>query len=227
MANILQFGDSWGVTTCNLPDCELTTEYYFLGRGHTVFNKSWGGCPNGMQLDFAEGFLKHSTVKVDLVIWFHTEVFRDFPCSRNNQYAMDFGPPRDLEHILDWLAEHYYAQAQRLKQLQPKAKWAIIGGHGPVRPRQRHLLEFADYIVDDWRSEIVGYKLPECHTMENVDYLWSMKDSLNLDQIQAELDKRELIRGATQDRSLFFDTVHPSIPVVHQMNLRLQERFDL
>ena len=227
--NILILGDSWGVTENSQPRRQDWPEYYFMRRGHTVFNKCWGGAWNLVQLGFGDAFLRECPYPIDLVIWYHTEVFRDFARPPwEDRYKSEFGEPRDLVHLLDWQAERTYQLAHEAKLASPATQWAIIGGGGPVVQSQRSRLEWADLLIDDWKSEIVGEQLPECHFMQFYDYIWQWRETLGMDAVQAELDKRQYILEAmARDRSLFWDRIHPAHRPVLAMNLRLQEWFDL
>lgn len=229
MANILILGDSWGVTENSQPNRRDWPEYYFMRRNHTVFNRCHGGEWNLVQLGFGDAFLHECPYTIDLVIWFHTEIFRDFArLPWEERYITEFGPPRDLEHILDWQAERTYKIATLAKEASPTTQWAIIGGGGPVRKSKRHLLEWADLIIDDWKSEIVGEPLPECHFMQFYDYIWKWRETLGMDAIQHELDKRQYHMDLMfRDRSRFWDGVHPAHAPVMALNQRLQEHFNL
>lgn len=229
MARILILGDSWGVTENSQPDRRDWPEYYFMRRGHTVFNRSHGGEWNLVQLGFGDAFLRECPYPIDLVIWYHTEIFRDFArLPWEERYISEFGEPRDLEHVLDWQAERTYRIATEAKQASPETQWAIIGGGGPVRQRHRNLLEWADLIVDDWKSEICGEQLPECHFMQFYDYIWRWRDSLGMDAVQRELDKRDYhMQRMFADRGRFWDGVHPAHAPVLAMNQRLEQHFGL
>ena len=224
MARILILGDSWGVSKRIWPGEENWTEYYFLKRSHTVFNKSWGGVGNEVQLNFGLSFLKYSGVEIDLVIWYHTELFRQQDGFMNPEYMREHGL-LTFEDSVDAAAGFTYNLATELKQAQPQAQWAIIGGHAPIRQQRRELLAWADLIIDDWRSEIVGYKLPECHILELRDFL--VKYNLDPELVAEQLNYRDQIIEACKNYDLFPDWVHPGIRPVTELNLRLQNQFNL
>jgi len=225
MSNILLIGDSWAITPPHLIESTNWFEYQFMQRGHNVFTKCWGANANGFQLNLAEVFLKavEHTHKIDLVIWFHTEVMRDWNSGRRDINFEHY----DFDGLLDALATETYNKATALKNLYPHIKWAIIGGHCALRETHKHMLDWADYRIDNWRQEIVGQAMPECHT---TTFLWMLEqyvEVLGADIVERELANRETIINACKNSDLFYDGIHPGIKPMTDLANKIIARFNL
>ena len=239
MANILLLGDTWAISPChtwtngNKMSGEWF-EYQFMKSGHPTFNKGWGGNQNHAQLKQAEVFLnatKGTPCEADLVIWFHSELVRDFLSGEHggkvqNQIIEEVG----FDGALDLKAEEIYGTASYLKQEFPNTKWAIIGGHAPIRSTRSYLLDWAEFRIDNWRQEIAGQECPESHAFEWLEKwkgsLWDWP-AISEDIIQRELAIRDKILAATQDESLFYDKSHPALEPLKGLAARIMEHFKL
>ena len=225
MANILLIGDSWAITPVHLESATNWFEYQLMKRGHNVFTKCWGASQNLFQLHLAETFLEATkeSHKIDMVIWFHTELMR---CWNSGRPAWSF-EHHTLDSLLDTIATETYQRATELKNKYPDIKWAIIGGHAAIRPSHTHLLNWADFKIDNWRSEIVGEPMPECHT---TTFLWLLEqyvEVLGRDIVERELDSREKIMKACSDRTKFYDDIHPNIGPITDLAQRIISHFNL
>lgn len=232
MANILILGDTWGIVPCHIwsNDKSISNwfEYQFLKKGHATFNKSWGGNQNNYQLMQAEVFMhavKGTPMELDLVIWFHTEIVRDLiPDDVRMLRTVDY------DKVIDISAERLYNTATRLKELSPKTKWAIMGGHAPLRPNAKHLLDWADFRIDDLRSRIAGVELPESQAFEFLERgkgsLWDF-EGISEEIIQRELDIKEQLINATQDREKFYNQKHPALGPLVELSKEIMEHFKL
>lgn len=225
MANILLIGDSWAITPVHREEGSDWFEYQLMKRGHNVFTKCWGASANNFQLNLAEVFLEatQSSHKIDLVIWFHTEVLRDWNSGRKDISFVQY----DYDGLLDALAIESYTRATNLKNKYPNIKWAIIGGHAALREKYKHLLDWADYRIDNWRQEIIGTFMPECHS---TTFLWMLEqyvEVLGADVVERELANRETIIAACQDRTKFYDGIHPHIGPITDLANKIITKFSL
>jgi hypothetical protein len=237
MSNILILGDTWGITPCHIWDHDQSPadwfEFQFLKKGHPTFNKSWGGNQNHYQLAQAEVFLnatKDTLMEIDLIIWFHSELMRDLgegaSLETQNRMFEEFG----FDQTLNILAERIYGRVTRIKQEFPKTKWAIIGGHAPIRSTRSYLLDWVEFRIDNWRQEISGKECPESHAFE---WLEEGKGSLydfpaiGEDIIQRELLIKEKILEATMDTNLFYNKKHPAKEPLTQLANRIIDHFKI
>jgi len=238
MANILILGDTWGITPCHIwaPNCQDPKDWFefqFLKKGHPTFNKSWGGNQNHYQLAQAEVFLnatKDTSMEIDLIVWFHSELMRDLgeSASLEEQNGMfeEFG----FDQTMDIIAERIYGRVTRLKQEFPKTKWAIIGGHAPIRTNRSHLLDWVEFRIDNWRQEISGKECPESHAFEFLERgKGSLYDypAIGEDIIQRELLIKEKILEATMDTNLFYNRKHPAKEPLTQLANRIIDHFKI
>jgi hypothetical protein len=237
MANILILGDTWGITPCHIwPDSKEPADWFefqFLKKGHPTFNKSWGGNQNHYQLAQAEVFLnatKDTQLEIDLIIWFHSELMRDLgegtPKEKQDEMFEEFG----FDGTLDRIAERVYGTVNRLKTEFPKTKWAIIGGHAPIRSNKSYLLDEVEFRIDNWRQEISGKECPESHAFEWLEKgKGSLYDfpSVGEDIIQRELEIKEKIIEATSDYDLFYNGKHPALTPLKNLAERIMNHFNI
>jgi hypothetical protein len=238
MANILILGDTWGITPCHIWSTECTDpkdwfEFQFLKRGHPTFNKSWGGNQNHYQLAQADVFLnatKDTAMEIDLIIWFHSELMRDLGESRSGEKQNEMISELGFDGTLDHIAEKVYGRVNKMKENFPKTKWAIIGGHAPIRSTRSYLLDWVEFRIDNWRQEISGKECPESHAFE---WLEEGKGSLydfpaiGEDIIQRELLIKEKILEATTDTNLFYNKKHPAKEPLIQLANRIIDHFNI
>jgi len=226
-------GDTWGIVPCHTfgwqPKIVNWFEYQFLKRGHPTFNKSWGGNQNNYQLLQAEVFIeavKGTPFELDLIIWFHTELVRDFV----PQETSLIGEQHSYDEVLDMTAERVYNWATRAKNASPKTKWAIMGGHAPLRPNKKHLLDWADFRIDNLRAKIAGVDIPESQAFEFLEpgkgSLWDWP-GIPKEIIDRELAIKEQIIEATKDKSKFYNQKHPALEPLISLSNEIIEHFKL
>jgi hypothetical protein len=168
--NILIIGDSWGVPNYfGSPgiDKEYHTEYLLKELGYNVYNCSANGSGNYNTIQRAIDFLNYQpiahpairhpynyeitleeqNVKIDWVVWFHTEWWRDFDSS-NLTLA-------DAENIA--CKKQYEAFAKLSAKLN--CNIAIIGGQHPVNKMIYNFVE-PNFIIEDWKTKILNTNLP-------------------------------------------------------------------
>lgn len=212
--NILIVGDSWskpdGYTE---PQCnpyqeteKFPIEYYLIKKGHTVYNRGEGGRGNLNALKLADYFLKTSyrlDLKIDLIIFFNTDLSRDrIPVFPDHNY------PSSLAKVTRELYNENLKWFQKIRS-HYKGKWAIIGGNSPVVDIKD--FEWVDFIVDDWRSEILGYKLPVSQWLYDYPFLEANLKHLGVEEVMEEANKIELIWETVKSRrDLFPDASHPN-----------------
>lgn len=239
MANILLLGDTWAISPWHTWMNGNTMagdwfEYQFMKKGHPTFNKGWGGNQNHAQLKQAEVFLnatKGTPCEADLVIWFHSELVRDFLSGEvMGKVQNEIIEKEGFDGALDLKADEIYGTATQLKQEFPNTKWAIIGGHAPIRGTRSHLLDWAEFRIDNWRQEIAGQECPESHAFEWLEKwkgsLWDWP-AIGEDIIQRELGIREKILAATQNEDLFYDRSHPALGPLKDLSARIIDHFKL
>jgi hypothetical protein len=237
MANILIIGDTWGITPCHTwPQSKESTDWFefqFLKKGHPTFNKSWGGNQNHYQLAQAEVFLngtKDTGMEIDLIVWFHSELMRDLgegtPMEKQDEMLSEFG----FDGTLDLIAERIYGTVTRLKSEFPKTKWAVIGGHAPIRSSKSYLLDWVEFRIDNWRQEISGKECPESHAFEWLEKgKGSLYDfsSIPQDIIDREIEIQKKILDATSDTNLFYNKKHPAISPIKDLAARIIDHFKI
>lgn len=228
--NILIVGDSWskpdGYTDPNLlpdfPEEKLSIEYYLIKKGHTVYNRGEGGRSNLNSLRLAHYFLKvapHINLTIDLVIFFNTDLSRD---------RLIIFPDHDYPHSLQELTLSLYNENLKWFDKIRKhysGKWVIIGGNAPVVDVKD--FTWADMLVEDWRSEILGYKLPTSQWLYDYPFLEKNIKILGVDDVAKEVENIELIWDTVKSRvDLFPDKSHPSFDCHEQLAERILQYFD-
>jgi hypothetical protein len=141
--------------------------------------------------------------KIDWIVWFHTEALRDSRFHLTNMYKYI---PLPEVHMM-CLRAGYQAFQNLVTVAGPDVKTAIIGGQAPVDPI---LYEYHQptFIIEDWKSELLGIDLPKVYTLSNID--WVEKSGMPLEEKMKILDNHKLILDLmSHHRELFFDACHP------------------
>jgi hypothetical protein len=232
---ILILGDSWGVpdyTTAfqrRKDQFQFSIEDHVENRlrdyGYKVINCSLNGQNNLKTLKLAQMYMDgeacllepvkdyihndkimtpHSNAiirddsikKIDVILWFHTALFRN-----DTQQGLTY--KENLENIAD---EIYKKYSDFFKEQDAKA--FIIGGQGPCITEI--LKKYIDpyFYIEDWRSDLVGQKLPEFNAFGSWDFI---KNHIRLtDQEITYFDHVEQLYRDTMIKSnKFFDGCHP------------------
>lgn len=158
--------------------------------------------------------------KIDWILWFYTEPLR----SVNYDHCRDLrinNKVLDLHHIAKISA---YNKFLSLVNICPNVKTAVIGGQAPIE-KDFYEYHVPNFIIEDWRSEIVGKKLPYCVTLS----LTSMIDRdfpLNTKEEKISLfEANQQIIHAMSDITLFFDRCHPGSKPHEELTEKLHQTF--
>jgi hypothetical protein len=250
--NIFIIGDSWGVPNYNseFTNCHFThhTEYQLQQLGHKVFNFSLNGSCMVETIEYARSFvdpnfnndsmkytiqhkratydrsiegLKNVPVpdykgeRIDWLVWFHTEAMRGILQEDRIEWVM-------LEELHDMGAHMSYRAFVNLLKFLPNVKTAVIGGQAPVN---KLLYEYhkPNFVIEDWRSEIVGRKLPRCISLSRLNMVERLYDSKE-EKIKI-MDVHNEIYDAMTNKELFFDMCHPGSKPHIELAKRLHEEF--
>ena len=247
--NILILGDSWAVGHPHNfisdygHDNGLSMDQLFQQKGYEVSNQSTYGCSNIETLTAGIQYMKYRAPqlpKIKLVIFFSTELPRhknwlSTPWLWNEVDRHRYGGLEEagrakkengqLYTLTEWLDMLHALQNKVLtdmRKLTPDAKWAVIGGQAPLHKPEEY--QWADYVKEDWRSELVGYELPYSHTMSQQEDISKIFD---LETKFKELAKYEIISEALRKSTNFFDNVHPSKHCYQTLTKELIEHFNL
>lgn len=177
------------------------------------------------------GLPKH----VDWVIWFHTEPFRDglvdYPNPENDEdraYTTYTTSPYSFQETLRNRCHEVYAFAKDFFQ-KTGGRIAVIGGQAPIGPTVRDIFYqyiTPDFIIEDWRSEILGESL-ECYTAISLNghlaWALSCNDTIEEQEKLVNLQERTLL--AMQDSVDFLDNAHPGAGPHARLVERLHEVF--
>jgi hypothetical protein len=226
MKTILMIGDSWGVPNYEGPKCGAEPHEHTENRlkkfGYKVYNCSVNGGSNIDTINLAKKFLSgRSTIlepislqnklypegiaytidkdfSIDVIVWFHTEFFRG--------PDIDYRIP--INENIKLLAHNDYKYVSEFFSQYPSAKKIVIGGQSPVITDILFQYINPDYLIADWRSEIVEQKLPEVHTLSRP------KDWVDrsIDDIEFKIDllgKHKILFDAMYHSADFPDNCHP------------------
>jgi len=236
--NIVIIGDTWGIIPTGLrkpgsleqknqmyDDTSLFDwlDFKLQSLGHSVSNRSWGGSSNFYQLTLAEVYLeaaRYHNYNIDVIIWFHGEILKEINWSldslENASGHMRTIKEQSLEKGIDDISKDLYEYANNFAKLYPNTKWAIIGAGAPIRKNNLNLLNFADFMVENLRSEILGIDVPECHSYYTLysqqGFFDILKDKkiFTEEEVKEETRKCEIIENLGKNTDLFFNSKHPS-----------------
>lgn len=224
---ILLLGDSWGVPNYEGPpgdSPETHIEYRLRQLGYKVYNCSMNGGSNLTTIDLARKFLSgeptviepiflnnklytygqfttidNKNPKIDVIIWFHTEFFR--------AHRYDFVNKTVAENVVE-AANHDYQYVSDFIKNYPDAKLIVIGGQSiTVTPILLQYLK-PDLLIEDWRSEILGTKMPEIHTLTKPND-WVSRGPDSMEYKLDLLDKHKIVLDAMLSSPDFPDKCHP------------------
>lgn len=196
--NILIIGDSWGVPNYTDPrgaPPEDHLEYRLKNLGYNVFNHAINGASNQQSMES----VNFTTLpEIDWIVWFHTECFR-----------YEFDPSKTHDENLIFESNKLYKYA-KLFFSRTKSQLAVIGGQSPIGPKIKNIFYKyikPDFIIEDWRSEILGEQLPESYTVSNITWQTHNADTT---QVQHQLiNVHEYILRVMRNSSSFPDNCHP------------------
>lgn len=224
MKTILLIGDSWGVPNYEGPNFGAEphehTEYLLRELGYKVYNCSLSGGSHKVTIDLARAYLAGETVtlaptvlnntyhkasepsvidtvnpKIDYIVWFHTEALRYFfHAHMSIEENLDFSYKWDYEYVSNFC-------------IPLDAKLIAIGGQAPIYDKFFYDYFRPYYIIEDWRSEIVGIKLPKVYTLGKVEWIENSNDTL--DNKLEVMKKHKVVLDAMSNCPYFPDTCHP------------------
>jgi len=193
--NICILGCSFGVPDNGCP-AEYHTENQLKLLGHRVYNFARRGSSNLESLAIAEKYFSITELKMDLIIWFHTELIRD------SGFLEDNFIPFDLNETMKVV----YSNFQKFFTSQ-NCKIAIIGGAAPVHPFICNFIK-PDFCIPSWFNKILNLDLPQIQTLSRLDYIESLQD-IGMDKKLEILKQHEEILNALEQSQDFPDNYHP------------------
>ena len=200
---IVILGDSWGVPNYEYeiaggdPPSEHL-EHHLRSSGYDVVNFAENGKGN---LESIERALEYSRQhRVGWLIWFHTEVLRD-------RYILDLDQPYTIESITQRLARETYRRFRQLRN-STECRSIVIGGQAPVMPLFKNTIK-VDLLIEDWRSDILGQKMPPIHSLCHVDLIENdlCKDSYEY-KVKLLKQHGRILRAMKKSKD-FPDNAHP------------------
>lgn len=194
--NILIMGCSWGVPNFGehrvktwTPEAHIHT--MLKRQGHNVVNLSLYGSSNLKQIlrfhswyqgktisEFDFGKQDLSYCDIDLVIWFKTSIYRDWP----EKHPLD-------QNIFSKLANDTYKRIANIIKILQYPKFIAIGGVGPLLPIYTEYLK-PDMVIENWRSEILNVDFPNNHFWGGVgnDFVLDFENLSEADQHELSLE---------------------------------------
>ena len=217
--NILIIGDSWGVPNYPSPDPavrhygslpEHHTEFLLKNLGHNTYNFAKNSGSNLQSIYAARKFLDSTDVKVDWIIWFHTEALRD----RSKIHLDDFYIPVILEQLYTII----YIEFEKFR-INAAADTIVIGGQAPVADCFYKIVN-ATHVIKDWRSEILEQTLDPIHTLCHLDLVEKSSDTMEYKN--ALLKYHQHILDLMNESEDFPDHCHPGQHAHKKLVDRLQ-----
>lgn len=212
--NILILGCSFGVPEMVSP-AESHTENQLGLLGHLVYNCAGSGFSNLESLSMAKEFYKKTPIKIDWVVWFHTELIRDCSDLRFELAGRgDFSFEQQAEIV-------YSRYAEFISELD--AKVAVIGGAGPVYPSlYNHILP--NFCIPSWFNEILNLNLPQIQTLSRLDIVERLQ-GIGYGKKLEILEQHEEILNALESSEDFPDNYHPGPRPHIELAKRLHQVF--
>jgi hypothetical protein len=251
--NILILGCSFGTphyVDGGLPGFlkEEHTEFLLRKLGHNVYNCSLHGSSNLQTIEQADAFLNGcplpylpyknygnlsvTPTHIDLILWFHTQIHREYYFLFPLTGEMDWREPTVLRNYKVKSTDFYgmesemaaliYSQIAKL-QHTTNAKLAVIGGAGPVHGSITEYIQ-PEFLIENWIGDIVEYDtepIYDTFMLKRIDHIIPIE--LKTQMVDGTLSALDLMKNS----GYFFDGCHPG-PIPHQkLVARLKDRFNL
>ena len=210
--NILILGCSFGVPDNGCP-AEFHTENQLTLLGHTVYNCARQGASNLESLIITQSLLENEPLKIDWIVWFHTELVRDIGFLCTDTYSPTFNEA----------AAAVYKEYKKLIQ-KTEAKIAVIGGAGPVHPILFDYIQ-PDFCIPSWFNEILNLTLPQIQTLSRLDVIEKMQGIGNDIKLKILLQHEEIL-NALEASDDFPDNYHPGARPHIELAQRLHKTFN-
>lgn len=222
--NFLVIGDSWGHSLAYPNKDFKWLEYNLIANGNTVYNRSvWGGT-NYAALSDAKFFLEQtkSHIQTDVIVWHYTCLLRG-----SNLHLQNFmsQPGLTYDSVIQHLSDKIAEIVDEIRINFPNIKWCIIGGHAPVHKPEKY--SWADFMITDWRSELLNEQMPESHSLGEIEWLQQYLDLIGSDVVEEELRKHEIIyQKCNSARHIFYDSIHPDAEQSYYLSERIIQHFN-
>lgn len=243
--NVLVLGDSWGVdfanpkqghSPCASSDTTIKggvpQNSWLQYSDHIIFNLAVYGGSNMDTLNAGITFLQNrintKNKQIDLIVWYYTELGRDQAHMRRNRSFQEETPADfpflgtgKVEVTLDFLHTETNKLVSEIRTMSPNSKWAIIGGHASLYKPSDY--DWADFIIADLVSELLGYHVPTSHfqgthhyNMPEAFWLGSLFTK-HIDVLENELSKLEHYLSVKEGagKNIFSDGVHVNSDIKH------------
>ena len=194
------WGDSWAEPIWDNPlpnsNPEKHLEFILKRKGYNVTNYGKSGEDNLYSINLSNNNKNYP----EYIVWYHTECFRS-KVKDNKEWF--------INEKLEEISTKIYNEVVNVIK-KTNAKLILIEGQSVVYKKtyERILKDYVYYKIDDWRSFLVGHKLPECYFISCYHHLeHNCLDSTNK-KIKILTDV-ETIRKATENHYHFPDQGHP------------------
>lgn len=234
--NILFVGCSYGVPNYfGSPGVapEYHTEYLLRKMGYTVHNCAGNGSSNLDAFDRLEeyvagrpisdpanrGFeiqLDNNDTRFDWVVWFHTEILRDYLTANCNGSKINTA----IELLYHKTYKRFFEISNRLN-----LKTAVIGGCSEVSPI---IYEYGNptFVIHNWISRLLGQRLPTTHLLSQFSVVEDSPDTI--EDKHLFINNSEEIMSKIRGRpDLFPDRGHPGIGPHRDLSEQLDRLFKL
>ena len=177
-----------------------------------------------------EGLPESIPEKIDWTVMFHTEVLRDPHPVQYTDWPW-FDANKTFHENLMIKSHEAYSYARDFMQ-QIGGKLAVIGGQTAIGPTIRDVFYSylqPDFIIEDWRSEIIGVDLPECYTVSSVNgsLSWALQGTDNWDVKAQLVEAQEIVIDAMDKSDDFPDCAHPGADAHEKLTNKLHEVFQM
>ena len=228
MKNIVIIGDSFGVPNRSGPPGpppEHHTEFFLKDMKHNgarkydVTNLSINGSGGDTHISQLKQFIaSHPLARIDYIIWFQNACVNfciTLIRSPSKAHCM-------LDTLRASLMETYEETVQVKKQLT--AKWIVIGGSTPT-PEFFNDYNIHDYLIQDWRAQILEEQLPFAvgpHVSDILSPKYGLTNACKIVNNEFNIQSPDLKKIITKnlesiqklvgsDKKLFPDSIHPGI----------------
>jgi len=201
-------GDSWGEPQWRDPfpgySADQHSSLILHGLGYDVTNASQAG---GSNLVTWRNLEQHAGMRnLDVIVWFHTEIARDWPWARNRSWSLDT--------LLHDTARSVYRECDQIRaRTCPHTPiWLVEGQAGVIDPEFGQHFE-PHWWTRTWRSSLCGRTLPDTHLLSIVPtqpQMWRSCQDGKKQRNQMVSDVETVMQAMVKCPKYFTDRCHPN-----------------
>ena len=221
-------GDSWAESMWRIESTDTLVNGHIHGmleqNGYSVHNFGKIGMGNVDSWESYELMISKENVKAkypDLIIWFHTEIFRDIDLNDIQRHSKRW----TYYDLMSKAATLAYKKIKRIIDTYKLNNIFLIEGQAPVvEPEFSKYIPEPAYTIKSWRNKLLDIpNLPSTHILKHPELFEYGNNLDSLDTKIQQLDDLKSVQDAMENSVLFPDNIHPGRKAHEQLVKQILE----